>query len=179
MLFLVSRCSVLPVFAGVRRFGTTTSADFCEHDSSHLDRPAFRASPTHGYASQISPNKSVNCPCPSSPSTSAPCFRFGFALACTLAWSRRPRMNFLFVAWQVLAMFAGAFLRKRLPSHGWSPFRSCLRLVSVSYELFIWYPDSLRNTGTKRRGLILKRTHPINSHPCRAYMHRSGGPRGF
>jgi len=32
-------------------------------------RPAFWASPTHGYASQISPNKSVNFRCTSSPST--------------------------------------------------------------------------------------------------------------
>ena len=30
-------------------------------------------------------------------------FRFGFAVSSPLAWSRRPRMEFLFVAWQVLA----------------------------------------------------------------------------
>jgi hypothetical protein len=52
-----------------RRIGTTTAADFCAHESGLPGRPAFRASPTHGYASQISPNKSVNFRCTSSPST--------------------------------------------------------------------------------------------------------------
>jgi hypothetical protein len=45
------------------------SADFCVHESGLPDRPAFRASSTHGYASQISPNKNVNFRCASSPST--------------------------------------------------------------------------------------------------------------
>ena len=30
-------------------------------------------------------------------------FQFGFALSCTLTWSYRPHMKFLFVAWRVLA----------------------------------------------------------------------------
>ena len=47
-------------FRWFRKLGNTTSADFCEHEPSHLGRPAFRASSTHGYASQISPNKNVN-----------------------------------------------------------------------------------------------------------------------
>jgi hypothetical protein len=52
-----------------RRVGTTTAADFCAHEPGLPGRPAFRASPTHGYASQISPNKSVNFHCASSSST--------------------------------------------------------------------------------------------------------------
>jgi hypothetical protein len=34
-----------------------TAADFCQHELSHLARPAFRASPTHGYAGSCSPDK--------------------------------------------------------------------------------------------------------------------------
>jgi len=45
------------------------SADFCAHESGYPGRPAFQASLTHGYASQISPNKNVSFHCTSSPST--------------------------------------------------------------------------------------------------------------
>ncbi|TWT89583.1 hypothetical protein Pla52n_67080 [Stieleria varia] len=55
--FLVKKRSVLSVAAGLRQIGTMTSADFSEHESGHPGRPAFRASPTRGYASEISPNK--------------------------------------------------------------------------------------------------------------------------
>ena len=48
------------------------SAAFCKHGVGLPIRPAFGASSTHGYASQISPNKSVNCPCTSSASTNPP-----------------------------------------------------------------------------------------------------------
>jgi hypothetical protein len=106
-----------------------------------------------------------------------PRFRFGFALSSTLAWSRRPRMRFLFVTWQVLARRCPATILcwltdhlRRLPSHGRSPFRSCLRLVSVSYELFIWYDASQRSIGTKHRGLVLVGRHPISTRPCWAYL---------
>ena len=51
------------------RIGTTAAADFCAHESGYPARPAFRASPTRGYVSQISPNKNVNFRCTSSPST--------------------------------------------------------------------------------------------------------------
>lgn len=46
-----------------------TAAAFCKHESSYLGRPAFRASPTHGYALQISPDMNVNFRCASSSST--------------------------------------------------------------------------------------------------------------
>ncbi len=52
-----------------RSVGNTASADFCAHESGLPGRPAFRASSTHGYASQISPNKNVDFRCASSPST--------------------------------------------------------------------------------------------------------------
>ena len=48
------------------------SADFCSHGLGYPSRPAFRASSTHGYAFQISPDKNVYYPCTSSASTYAP-----------------------------------------------------------------------------------------------------------
>ena len=65
--------------------------------------PAFRASPTHGYANRISPDKNVMCPRPSPSSTCTPIFQLGFALSRTLTRSYRPSMKFLFVTWRVLA----------------------------------------------------------------------------
>jgi hypothetical protein len=56
-------------FRWTRKVGTMASADLCAHGSGLPYRPAFRASPTHGYASQISPNKNVNFRCANSPST--------------------------------------------------------------------------------------------------------------
>ena len=54
---------------------------------------------------------------------------------------------------------------RRLPSHGRSPFRSCLRLVLLSYELFIWYTNSHKKIGTKHRGLVLVgRTPQTHAH---------------
>ena len=47
-----------PSSLAMKKCGTTASADFYKHDPGHPGRPAFRASPTHGYALQISPNKS-------------------------------------------------------------------------------------------------------------------------
>ena len=83
------------------RIGTTASADFCEHDSGYPGRPAFRASPTHGYASQTSPNKSVNFRCTSSPSTLESVGN-GFAVHGQLtSGSLWASMAFLYVALQL------------------------------------------------------------------------------
>ena len=41
----------------LRRFGTTTSADFCSHEPGHPGRPAFQVKPYSRVRSQISPNK--------------------------------------------------------------------------------------------------------------------------
>ena len=62
----------------------------------------------------------------------------------------------------------------RLPSHGRSPSRSCLRLVSVSYELSIWYDDSQRNTGTEHRGFS-----PHKITPMLGVLQRRPRPGGF
>ena len=58
-------------------------------------------------------------------------------MLCSLAWSNRPYTTFLSVASQlgredvrVAINRPGAYAHlRRLPSHGRSPFRSCLRLV--------------------------------------------------
>ena len=50
----------------------------------------------------------------------------------------------------------------RLPPHGLLPRRSCPHLVLISYELFIWYDDSLiEMTGTKHRGLAPHKITPM------------------
>ena len=50
----------------------------------------------------------------------------------------------------------------RLPLHGLLPRRSCPHLVLISYELFIWYDDSLiEMTGTKHRGLAPHKITPM------------------
>ncbi len=51
---------------------------------------------------------------------------------------------------------------RRLPSHSRLPFRSCLHLVLLSYELSIWYDDSLvEMTGTKHTGLTPDKITPM------------------
>ena len=55
--FLVKKRLALPVVAGVQRIGTMASADFSGHKPGYPGCPAFRASPTHGYAAEISPDK--------------------------------------------------------------------------------------------------------------------------
>ena len=161
----------------MRKVSTTADADCCGHESGYPGRPAFRASSTRGYVHSSPQIRVVICPCPSSPSTCAPFFRFGFAVSSPLAWSRRPRMGFLFVTWQVLARRCPATILcwltdhlRRLPLHGPLPRRSCPRLVSVSYELSIWYDDSQRNTGTEHRGLA-----PHKITPMLGVLQRSGG----
>jgi hypothetical protein len=91
------------------RIGTTAAADFCAHESGYPGRPAFRASPTHGYASQISPNKSVNFRCTSSPSTLESVGN-GFAVHGQLtSGSLWASMAFLFVASQLWRDAAGCY----------------------------------------------------------------------
>jgi hypothetical protein len=52
------------------KIGITAYADFCKHDTRVTSgRPAFRASPTHGYALRISPDMGMNLRCTSSSST--------------------------------------------------------------------------------------------------------------
>ncbi|TWU37442.1 hypothetical protein Poly41_35730 [Novipirellula artificiosorum] len=97
-----------------------------------------------------------------------PIFRFGFAVSSPLAWSRRPRMWFLFVTWRVLARRCPATILcwltdhlRRLPLHGLSPRRSCPRLVLffTSYPFGIMTP--IKKTGTKHRGLSPHKITPI------------------
>lgn len=79
------------------------SADFFEHGERYRFRPTFRASPTRGYASKISPDKGRELSLPKLLIYLRPLFRFAFAVSSPLVWDRRPRIRFLFVAWQVLA----------------------------------------------------------------------------
>jgi hypothetical protein len=52
------------------RLGTTTSADFCSHDSGHPGRPAFQPKLlTHGYACRSPRIRDVNFHCASTRST--------------------------------------------------------------------------------------------------------------
>jgi len=73
-------------------------ADFSEHGVRRRIRPAFRASPTRGYASEISPNKGRDLSLPKLSIYLCPFFRFDFAVSSPLVRSHRPRMEFLFVA---------------------------------------------------------------------------------
>ena len=118
---------------------TMAFADFSEHGMRYHIRPTFRASPTRGYASEISPNKGHDLSLPKLPIYLRSFFRFGFAVSSPLAWSRRPRMRFLFVTWQVSArMWSTAVFRSTL-THTFAGFLSTVcRLAAValaSYSL--------------------------------------------
>ncbi|TWU20050.1 hypothetical protein Poly21_22310 [Allorhodopirellula heiligendammensis] len=154
-----------------KKCGTTTSADFCSHESGHPGRPAFQAKPYSWVRPQLSPNKGRDLSLPKLLIYLRSFFRFGFAVSSPLAWSRRPPMRFLFVTWQVLARRSPARAvrwlidhLRRLPLHGLSPRRSCPRLVL-----------SLRRTtfGILRRRkkpeLSTGDSHPTRSRPCWAY----------
>ena len=79
----LTKVRTCPFPSGLRRprgSNTMPSADFSEHGvRCRKTAPLFTTSLTHGYASEISPNKGrsccqehVICPCPSATSTSAP-----------------------------------------------------------------------------------------------------------
>ena len=151
------------------------SADFSKHGVRCRIRPTFRASPTRGYAFEISPNKGRDLSPPKLPIYLRSIFRFGFAVSSPLAWSRRPRMRFLFVTWRVLARRCPAtFLcwltdhLRRLPLHGLSPRRSCPRLVlsfvRASFGIMTPVKKPEQSTGD---------FHPTRSRPCWAYCTRS------
>ncbi len=97
-------------------------------------------------------------------------------MLCSLAWSNRPWTTFLFVASQLgreeirvaNENRPGAYASlRRLPPHGRSPSRSCLRLVlPLQGESFgILTPESFQS----RTGDF----HPTTSRPCRAYTKKS------
>ena len=120
-------------------------------------------------------------------------FRFGFAVSSQLTCSRRPHIKFLFVTWRVLARrwlktigykhgsesvssstqdVSASTIQlyehlRRLPPHGRSPFRSCLRLVLffTSYPFGIMTP--IKKTGTKYRGLSPHKITPIVGRTAR------------
>lgn len=103
----------------------------------------------------------MNYPCTSSPSTNPPFpIRLRVLMYARLEWPASYEVSVRSLAglgesesgwrWFKPGVYAST---RRLPSHGRSPFRSCLRLVSLSYELFIWYHDSHKKIGIKHRGL--------------------------
>ncbi len=106
----------------------------------------------------------------SSAATNPP-FPIGLRVLKHARLERPASMRFLYVASQVLARRSPATILcrltdhlRRLTSHGPVTFRSCPRLASVSYELFIWYYDSCKKIGTKHRGLrtlVDFRTHKL------------------
>lgn len=60
-----------PLPLGCGRIGTTTSADFCSHESGHPGRPVFQPKLlTHGYAYRSPRIRGVNFRCTSASSTS-------------------------------------------------------------------------------------------------------------
>jgi len=133
--------------------------------------PPFEPSPTRGYTSEISPNKGRDLSLPKLPIYLRSFFRFGFAVSSPLAWSRRPRMRFLFVTWQVLAGRCPATILcwltdhlRRLPLHGLSPRRSCPRLVLS----FVRNSFGILTPG-KKPELSTGDFHPTRSRPCWAY----------
>ena len=145
------------------------SADFSRHGARCRVRPAFRASPTHGYALRSPQIRVRDLSPPKLPIYLRPVFRFGFAVSSPLTWSRRPRIGFLFVTIAglgenvvdgVVQVDTYAHVR-RLPLHGLSPRRSCLRLVlsSTSYPFGIMTP--VEETGTKHRGLSPHKITPM------------------
>jgi hypothetical protein len=163
----------------MEKHGTTASADFCEHESGHPGRPAFRASPTHGYAAQISPDKNVICPRPNATSTCTPssssvsrCHARSPGVAglecdfCTSpggSWCEDVQRRF----------FAG------LPIifAGFLPTVCCLAAVALTSCYFLMsYPSGMM---TPKEGLEQNTGdfHPTRSRPCWAYMHWSGGLR--
>jgi len=145
--------------------------------------PAFRASPTHGYVGQISPDKNVTFPCTGSadpPAVGTPPSRLdenGFVMHGPLTWPCRPCMRFLFVApqfWRECDR-RRCWCRlneriRRLPPHGLSPPRSCPRLVLPRSESVI---DCLPSDIRPRTGDF----HPTSSRPCRAYRRVAAGFR--
>lgn len=104
-------------------------------------RPAFRASPTHGYASQISPNRRVNFRCTSTPSTLESVGN-GFVVHGQLtSGSLWASMTFLFVAsqlWRERCRLRHRSRVRRLPLHGLLPRHSSLRLL-LRLKGYIWY----------------------------------------
>ncbi len=172
--------------------GTTTFADFSEHGVRYRIRPAFQASLTHGYASEISPNKGrsccqehVICPCPSATSTSA-----HSSGSVSLSAASSPGVVGLYVvsvrhlaglgenvADDDLAedscpiqLSSNRTIFERQPalrahSQASSPrFVASPQLPSprtVFQWKFIWYHDSLKETGTKYRGLAPHKITPI------------------
>ena len=112
------------------------SADFWSHELSCLNRPAFRASPTHGYASR-SPRIRVCTFAAQVRCLPVVLSENSFVILGPLTSASRPASTtFLFVTlqlWrdrvQVANIKPGVYaFDRRLPLHGQSPFRSCLRL---------------------------------------------------
>ena len=104
--------------------------------------PRLSGQPYSRVRAQISPNKSVNFRCTSSPSTVEPVGN-GFVVHRQLAsGSLLAYMAFLFVAsqlWRERCRLLRRSRVRRLPSHGSSPPRSCLRLVLCRSELHLVY----------------------------------------
>ncbi len=160
--FLNKKCLALPVFAGLRRVGTTAAADFCSFaDADCSVSPWLSVVVTYSQAKaeQISPNKSVNYPCTSSASTNPP-FPICLRVLMHARLERPASMRFLYVASQVLARRCPATILcrlndhlRRLPSTVGHPsavaLASCLFLTSYSFGIM----TPVRKIGTKHRGL--------------------------
>ncbi len=131
------------------RIGTSTSADFCEHGAGFPVRPAFRASFTHGYASQISPDKNMDFRCTSSSSTNGVCReRFCCLLAAHLRVSLGGHRSVALVVDVSVRSLAALVIRrseKQTPIRrfGFLPTVRCLPAVAYAKYLdligYIWY----------------------------------------
>ena len=148
--------------------GSTTmpSADFWSHATDHSVRPAFRASPTHGYASRSPQIRVVICPRSSSTSTSA---HSSGSVSQSAACSPGD-VGLYVVSVRNLAglgvnvtggVGSGRFLRTHSqassPRSVTSPQLPSPR--TVFQWKFIWYTDSLKETGTKYQGTFTPQDH--------------------
>jgi hypothetical protein len=147
------------------RIGTTASADFWRAPIGLLRRPRLSGKPYSRVRFQISPDKGRDLSPPKCHIYLHSVFQSGFALSRTLTWSYRPDV----ISVRHLAGLGdrtdgavGCRESSGLPLHGLLPRRSCPHLVLISYELSIWYDDSLiEMTGTKHRGLAPHKITPM------------------
>ena len=102
-LLTIRTCSLPSGLRRPRGSNTMPSADFWSHRTELPQPPRLSGKPYSRVRFQISPDKIVICPRPSSRSTSAPSSGSVSRSAARLTWSRRPRIGFLFVTWRVLA----------------------------------------------------------------------------
>ena len=125
--------------------------------------PRLSGQPYSRVRAQISPNKSVNCRCTSSPST-VESVGNGFVVHRQLAsGSLLAYMAFLYVAsqlWRERCRLLHRSRVRRLPSHGRSPFRGwprrpCMTFLYVALQRWLRLPSHGRSPARSCLHLVL------------------------